>query len=64
MSFLDRFARNVRGGWAGSGAGSSFLIDFNLLLHLKLFKALDSDLLLHFCAHVVVSNLSDLIYIT
>ena len=37
---FSRFARSVRGGRAGYGAGSSFLTDFNLLSHLKLSSRL------------------------
>ena len=32
--------KNMRGGRAGYGAGSSFLMDFNLLSHLKLSSRL------------------------
>ena len=59
----------MRGGGAGYGAGSFFLMDFNLLWHLKLSSRLLIDHDLHFvqcyicgntptfCVHVIVSNL-------
>ena len=37
---FSQFARSMRGGWVGYGAGSSFLMDFNLLSHLKLSSRL------------------------
>ena len=39
---FSRFARSVRGGRAGYGAGSSFLVDFNLLSHLKCLQGFRS----------------------
>ena len=38
---VSRFAKSLRGGRAGYGAGSSFLVDFNMLSHnATVFKAL------------------------
>ena len=37
---FSRLAKSMRGGRAGYGAGSSFLMDFNLLSHLKLSSRL------------------------
>ena len=62
------FTRNLKGGWVGYGAGSSFLVDFNIISHINLSPSLQivtyilySVLLWGntptFYAHVIVSNL-------
>ena len=49
------------GGRVGYAAGSCFLMDINLLSHLKLFKTLDRDL--HFVQHYMVQGqLSQLLF--
>ena len=49
---FSRFARSMRGGQAGYDAGSSFLMDFNLLSHLKLSSRLK----------IVTYNLYSIVY--
>ena len=46
----------MRGGWAGYGAGSSFLIDFSLLSHLKpsSYKALDIIIVIYILDSVII----------